>query len=172
MGLQVVGAANAGVGHDRRAAAGLVGGGGAAIAVAAGVGAAVERVPRPKLMPHLVRDVVNVKAVADRLQKTNPRLPRENALFLARHWAEVLPDGSARLLALADELSELKTICHCGRKATMVVRVGAGGPAPAAARRRTMSSMIFSADRGPMPSIRRRIRFQETASLGFSRTRR
>jgi pimeloyl-ACP methyl ester carboxylesterase len=41
----------------------------------------------------------NLDAVADRLQKTNPRLPRENALFLARHWAEVLPDGSARLLA-------------------------------------------------------------------------
>ena len=36
-------------------------------------------------------------------------------------------EGSSRLLALADELSELKTICHCGRKATMVVRVGAGG---------------------------------------------
>ena len=38
-------------------------------------------------------------------------------------------EGSARLLALADELSELKTICHCGRKATMVVRVGADGAA-------------------------------------------
>jgi thymidine kinase len=36
-------------------------------------------------------------------------------------------EGSARLLALADELTELKTICHCGRKATMVVRVGANG---------------------------------------------
>jgi thymidine kinase len=36
-------------------------------------------------------------------------------------------EGSARLLAIADELSELKTICHCGRKATMVVRVGADG---------------------------------------------
>jgi thymidine kinase len=35
--------------------------------------------------------------------------------------------GSSRLLALADELVELKTICHCGRKATMVVRVGPGG---------------------------------------------
>ena len=35
--------------------------------------------------------------------------------------------GSARLLAIADELSELKTICHCGRKATMVVRVGSEG---------------------------------------------
>ena len=39
---------------------------------------------------------------------------------------ELFP-GSARLLALADELSELKTICHCGRKATMVVRVRADG---------------------------------------------
>ena len=36
-------------------------------------------------------------------------------------------EGSARLLALADELCELKTICHCGRKATMVVRVGPDG---------------------------------------------
>ena len=40
--------------------------------------------------------------------------------------ADLFP-GSARLLALADELSELKTICHCGRKATMNVRVGADG---------------------------------------------
>ena len=38
-------------------------------------------------------------------------------------------EGSARLLALADELVELKTICHCGRKATMVVRIGADGRA-------------------------------------------
>jgi thymidine kinase len=36
-------------------------------------------------------------------------------------------EGSGRLLALADELSELKTICHCGRKATMVMRVGSDG---------------------------------------------
>jgi pimeloyl-ACP methyl ester carboxylesterase len=39
----------------------------------------------------------SLDAVADRLQKTNPRLPRDKALFLARHWAEVRPDGSARL---------------------------------------------------------------------------
>ena len=43
-------------------------------------------------------------------------------------------DGSARLLALADELSELKTICHCGRKATMVVRIGADGRAESEGR--------------------------------------
>jgi len=35
--------------------------------------------------------------VADRLQKTNPRLHRDKAEFLAAHWAETLADGSARL---------------------------------------------------------------------------
>ena len=30
--------------------------------------------------------------------------------------------GSSALLGLADELKEIKTICHCGKKATMVVR--------------------------------------------------
>lgn len=35
---------------------------------------------------------------------------------------ELFP-GSAALLAWADTLTELKTICCCGRKATMVVRV-------------------------------------------------
>jgi thymidine kinase len=37
--------------------------------------------------------------------------------------------GSAELLASADNLIELKTICHCGRKATMNLRVGADGAA-------------------------------------------
>jgi thymidine kinase len=32
-------------------------------------------------------------------------------------------EGSTHLLAWADELTEIKTICHTGRKATMVVRV-------------------------------------------------
>jgi pimeloyl-ACP methyl ester carboxylesterase len=36
-------------------------------------------------------------AVADRLQKNNPRLARDKACFLAAHWAQVQPDGSARL---------------------------------------------------------------------------
>jgi thymidine kinase len=36
-------------------------------------------------------------------------------------------EGSLHLLAWADNLIELKTICHCGRKATMVVRHGADG---------------------------------------------
>ncbi len=38
-------------------------------------------------------------------------------------------EGSGALLALADNLVELKTICHCGRKATMNLRVGADGHA-------------------------------------------
>ena len=37
--------------------------------------------------------------------------------------------GSATLLALADEMREVRTICHCGRKATMVVRLGPDGKA-------------------------------------------
>ena len=36
-------------------------------------------------------------------------------------------EGSAALLAIADELREVRTICHCGRKATMVVRLGKDG---------------------------------------------
>lgn len=41
----------------------------------------------------------DLSAVADRLQKTNRRLSRDKAEFLAPHWAEVRPDGSARLRA-------------------------------------------------------------------------
>ncbi|MFN4057213.1 MAG: thymidine kinase [Roseinatronobacter sp.] len=37
--------------------------------------------------------------------------------------------GSATLLALADEMREVRTICHCGKKATMVVRLGPDGQA-------------------------------------------
>jgi thymidine kinase len=37
---------------------------------------------------------------------------------------ELFP-GSASLLALADEMDEMKTICDCGRKATMNMRVDA-----------------------------------------------
>ena len=37
--------------------------------------------------------------------------------------------GSATLLALSDEMREVRTICHCGKKATMVVRQGPDGKA-------------------------------------------
>ena|SRR3989338_1870878 len=41
---------------------------------------------------------------------------------------ELFP-GSQYLLAWADELVELKTICHCGRKATMNLRINENGEA-------------------------------------------
>jgi thymidine kinase len=37
--------------------------------------------------------------------------------------------GSATLLALADEMREIRTICHCGKKATMVIRQDETGQA-------------------------------------------
>jgi pimeloyl-ACP methyl ester carboxylesterase len=48
----------------------------------------------PRFMPY-----ANLAAVADRLQKSNPRLTRDKADFLASHWAEEMPDGSARLVS-------------------------------------------------------------------------
>ena len=41
---------------------------------------------------------------------------------------ELFP-GSATLLALCDEMREVRTICHCGKKATMVVRMDEDGQA-------------------------------------------
>lgn len=35
--------------------------------------------------------------------------------------------GSAALLALSDEMREIRTICHCGKKASMVIRKDAKG---------------------------------------------
>lgn len=37
--------------------------------------------------------------------------------------------ASATLLALADEMREIRTVCHCGKKATMVVRQDENGRA-------------------------------------------
>ena len=51
------------------------------------------------------------------------------AYGLRTDFLGALFEGSRQLLALADELREIKTICHCGRKATMVVRFdGEGQP--------------------------------------------
>ena len=47
--------------------------------------------------------------------------------------AQLFP-GSARLLALADALVEIKSVCACGRKATMNLRVDAEGRAVAQGR--------------------------------------
>lgn len=38
-------------------------------------------------------------------------------------------EGAAALLGIADSLVELKAVCHCGRKATMNLRVDASGAA-------------------------------------------
>jgi thymidine kinase len=38
-------------------------------------------------------------------------------------------EGAAALLAIADHLREIRTICDCGRKATMVARLGPDGRA-------------------------------------------
>ncbi|GGC96971.1 thymidine kinase [Aquisalinus flavus] len=46
---------------------------------------------------------------------------------LRTDFAGKLFPGSATLLAIADTVREIRTICWCGRKATMVLRIGADG---------------------------------------------
>jgi len=48
----------------------------------------------PRFAPY-----ASMAAVADRLQKNNPRLSRDKAEFLASHWARTLPDGTAELVS-------------------------------------------------------------------------
>ncbi len=43
------------------------------------------------------RDYESFEALADRLCGKNPRLPRDRALFLARHWGKGKPDGRVEL---------------------------------------------------------------------------
>ncbi len=47
--------------------------------------------------PPAFSSYANLAAVADRLQRNNPRLARDRAEFLASHWARTLPDGRAEL---------------------------------------------------------------------------
>lgn len=51
------------------------------------------------------------------------------AYGLRTDFRGALFEGSARLLALADALIEIKSVCACGRKATMNLRVDAEGRA-------------------------------------------
>jgi len=44
-----------------------------------------------------LRPYADFGALADRLQKNNPRLARERAEFLARHWGREMPDGRVLL---------------------------------------------------------------------------
>ncbi len=47
--------------------------------------------------PIAFQPYADLDAVAARLQKNNPRLARDKALFLAGEWADVASDGTARL---------------------------------------------------------------------------
>ena len=52
--------------------------------------------------------------------------------YIAWRWSSSLnPDALwfAALLALADDMREVRTICHCGKKATMVIRRNEAGQA-------------------------------------------
>ena len=70
----------------------------------------------------LTRDQVwQLARVADRLDV--PVL----AYGLRTDFQGELFEGSATLLAIADSLREVRTICECGRKATMVIRLGPDG---------------------------------------------
>lgn len=51
------------------------------------------------------------------------------AYGLRTDFRGALFEGAARLLAIADSLTELKSICPCGRKATMNLRVDVAGNA-------------------------------------------
>lgn len=53
------------------------------------------------------------------------------AYGLRTDFTGALFEGAARLLALADALVEIKSVCRCGRKATMNLRVDAEGRAVA-----------------------------------------
>ena len=54
-------------------------------------------------------------------QKTKPKEKIKNALSRNIHLTRAC--GLPALLIYADKIEEIKTICWCGRKATMVARV-------------------------------------------------
>jgi thymidine kinase len=52
-------------------------------------------------------------------------------------------DGSAALLAIADDLREARTICHCGRKATMSLRLDESGGAVSEGQQVRVSKDVY-----------------------------
>jgi pimeloyl-ACP methyl ester carboxylesterase len=64
--------------------------------------------------PPALRPYASFAEAADRLQKTNPKLRRDRAEFLARHWAEELPDGSVRLRADPKHRLPFPTVSRSG----------------------------------------------------------
>ena len=59
-----------------------------------------------------LRSFANLAAAADRLQKTNPRLRRDRAEFLAVHWAAVGEHGFVRLRADPKHRLPFPTVSH------------------------------------------------------------
>jgi len=127
--------------HDDRSGAGTIG---SRIALSA---PAATYSPTDNLFDAIVKELIRRKldcVLVDEAQF----LTREHVLQLCRIADELgipvlcyglrtdfqgnLFAGSAMLLALADALIELKTVCECGRKATMNLRVDADGHAVAA----------------------------------------
>jgi len=53
--------------------------------------------------------------------------------------------GSAELLAVADVMREIRTICYCGAKATMVVRKGADGGVLTAGEQVSIEKSVYVA---------------------------
>ena len=58
------------------------------------------------------RSYGSLAEAADRLQKTNPRLRRDRAEFLAKHWAEMRPDGKVSLRADPKHKLPFPTVSH------------------------------------------------------------
>lgn len=119
----------------------------------AGVGVISTRIGL-KQRAHIIQPDTNLFTTIEQVKLTNPRLACilvDEAQFLNRahvnqlcrvvdhlnlpvlcygirsdFQAEPFP-GSLYLLTLADELTEIKTICHCGRKASMNMRIDENG---------------------------------------------
>ena len=64
---------------------------------------------------------------ATRATQTKGRLIPEEPCGIRTDFQGELFDGSKYLLAWADRLKELRAVCHCGKKATMIVRVNDDG---------------------------------------------
>ncbi|MBE7522420.1 MAG: alpha/beta hydrolase [Burkholderiales bacterium] len=74
----------------------------------------------PRFAPY-----ADLGAVADRLQKNNPRLSRERAEFLARWWARVLPEGGAELTSDPRHKLPFPTVYRYGEMVAIWRRIAA-----------------------------------------------
>ena len=129
--LQILRAADARIRHDRRAAARLVGRRSVAVAAAARSSVAVEAVVGAKLMSHFVRDVVNIKRVADGTAAAGDALrlpPCATGNAQVRHAAAAgAEDVTDVVVGRADDRIEVGLILAEHRAAIVIcVRIGGG----------------------------------------------